>query len=252
MNQFASYANYYDDAYQSKPYKQEVDKIEEFFAKHSSSKITTILSLGCGTGTYEIELARRGYTITGVDLSADMLDKARAKISGAGLEDKIELIEGDIRSIELEGRYDAVLMMFNIAGYLHAPADLTAVVRNIGKHVESGSLFIFDVWNGPAVELDPPTDREKEIEKDGRKVLRKTTAELDKDSRLVKIAFSVIDQDLDNEVVEQHPMRYWFLDELTDSLRVGGYQLLKTTSFKDITQPITDNEWDMFVVASKL
>jgi len=84
MNQFANYAKYYDDVYQNKDYAAETDLIESVFSRFSKTPVKKILSLGCGTGTYEIELAKRGYIITGVDISAQMLEGAKSKIEQAG------------------------------------------------------------------------------------------------------------------------------------------------------------------------
>lgn len=252
MTQFSKYAEYYDSLYQGKPYKEEVDKIESFLTQNSHKKVKRILSLGCGTGTYEIELAKRGYSILAIDLSQDMLDIAAQKIQVAGVENSVQLMQGDMRTAKIEGHFDAAIMMFNIAGYLHTTDDMTAVVSNIGKNIDSGDLFLFDAWYGPAVEIDPPGNREKEVKKNNSLVTRKTTAELDKNNKLVKITFSVLDRGAESDIVEEHPMRYWFLDEIDRSLKQGGFELIKTTSFRDITSTVSSSEWDMFVLARKI
>lgn len=254
MNQFAGYAKYYDDMYQTKPYDREVAQIKAFWAKYSPHTVKNILSFGCGTGTYEILLAKLGYTVTGVDLSQDMLDEAAKKIRSAGVSDKITLEQGDMRDLKVRGEFDAVLMMFNIAGYLHTPADMTKMATNVAGNLKPGGIFIFDAWHDQAVVLDPPTDRTKVIEKDGEKITRVTKGKLDQARKLVKIRFEVSvekDGEITNSVNEDHPMRYWGLEETKAALRAGGLTLLTTTSFADVSKPVTDAEWDMFVVAQK-
>lgn len=255
MNQFNAYAKYYDDMYQNKDYVAETDLIERVFTRFSKTPVKKILSLGCGTGTYEIELAKRGYTITGVDISAQMLQEAKTKIARSGLSDKITLVEGDIRQLKPLGRFDAVIMMFNIAGYLPTPADLTAVTAGAATHLSQGGVFLFDAWYAPAVVADPPTDRTKVIEKDGSKITRVTRGSLDPEHKLVKISFEVIEEKNGKSVAhvtEDHPMRYWDIEEIASALGTGGLKLVKTTSFDNLDNDASKEHWDMQVIAEKI
>ena len=255
MNQFNAYAKYYDDMYQAKDYVKETDLIESVFTRFSTTPVKKILSLGCGTGTYEIELAKRGYTITGVDISVQMLEQAKVKIKQAGVSDKITLIEGDIRKLHSLGQFDAVIMMFNIVGYLHTPADLTAVAAGVAAHLPGGGIFLFDGWYGPAVVANPPTERTKTIEKDGSKITRITHGSLDSAHKLVKISFEVIEEKNSKStahITEDHPMRYWDIDEIKEALLAGGLSLTKTTAFDNIDAPVDVSHWDMQVIAAKL
>ena len=81
MNVFKNYANYYDDIYTDKDYKQESDFLLSIIEKYSSISVKDILSLGCGTGTYETILAKKGFNILGIDNSKEMLNIAKEKLS---------------------------------------------------------------------------------------------------------------------------------------------------------------------------
>lgn len=255
MTQFSGYAKYYDDMYKTKGYKEETDLIESVFAKFSPSPVKKILSLGCGTCTYEIELAKRGYTITGVDLSPDMLTAAKGKIEDSGVANQITLVNSDIRELPELGSFDAAIMMFNIAGYLHTPADLTKVALNVAKHLSPGGVFLFDAWYGPAVVADPPSDRTRVIEKDGSKITRVTKGSLDQAKKLVKITFEVTEEKAgtaNESVTEDHPMRYWDLNEIKSALDEGGLTLLQTTAFDNLDAPVDSSHWDMQVIVQKV
>lgn len=255
MTQFSGYAKYYDDMYVQKPYEQEVDQLEKFWAQHSPHPVKNILSLGCGTGTYEIILAKRGYQVTGVDISVEMLLMAKQKIAEANVTDQVILQQGDVRELKDYGDFDAVIMMFNIAGYLHTPADLTQLSINVAHNLKSGGTFIFDAWNEPAVVADPPTDRTKVVAKDRGQITRVTKGFLDNSAKLVKIIFEVseeIDGQITNSVSEDHPMRYWDIPELTLALKAGGLNVVSTTSFANPKEPASAHEWDMYVVAAKI
>ena len=111
------YSDQYDLLYGDKDYEAECDMLEEAFRRYGEGSIQTILDLGCGTGNHAIPLSQRGYQVTGVDLSADMLEHARQKASLLvdSSSKSPTFFQGDVRSIDLDQQFDAVIMMF----YLH-------------------------------------------------------------------------------------------------------------------------------------
>jgi SAM-dependent methyltransferase len=256
MTPFNQYAQYYDDMYQGKDYVKETELIKNVFIRLSPRPVASILSLGCGTGTYEILLAKQGYQLTGIDFSPQMLKIAQSKIKAARVESQIKLVESDIRHFpKLGNKFDAAIMMFNIAGYLHTPADLTAVAKNVANHLKTGGIFLFDAWYGPAVVADPPGNRAKTLIKDGVTITRVTKGSLDKKNKLVKIIFEVtetIDNKITKNVTEDHPMRYWDLDVIKTALKAGGLKLIKTTAFDNLDAPVSSAHWDMQVICQKL
>ena len=68
-----------------------------------------IIDIGCGTGRHSIELAKRGYKITGIDLSESQLKRAREKAKEQGLE--IDFQKHDARDIPFEGEFDLAMML---------------------------------------------------------------------------------------------------------------------------------------------
>jgi len=255
MSQFNKYAAYYDSIYQDKPYEHEVMQLEKFIKQYSKIPVSNIVSLGCGTATYEILLAKKGFKIVGVDVSDDMLKIGQEKVHANSLNSKISLLQGDIRDINLDNKFDLVLMMFNIAGYLHTQKDFRMVTKNVQKYLKPGGLFIFDAWNKPAVEQDPPSDRQRTIKQGGKLITRKTKGFLDKQNKLVKIKFEILEQVGDKSiktVSENHPMRYWEINKIQRILNTEGLQFIKATSFHDPNKSISDKEWDMYVIARQI
>ncbi len=72
-----------------------------------------ILEIGAATGRYTLELAKRGYNLTAVDLSAVQLEQNRRNLAAAGLERQARLVVADARSLEpvTETEFDAALLM---------------------------------------------------------------------------------------------------------------------------------------------
>ncbi len=93
-------AEYYDVIYRKRAERveDEIDFVEELFRKEAERKVKKILDLACGTGIPTLELARRGYEVTGLDLHEEMLAVARRKAEGEGL--GIEFIQGN--ALELD------------------------------------------------------------------------------------------------------------------------------------------------------
>ena len=86
---------------------------------------------------------------TGVDRSEAMLELARAKKgSAAARPDRPapKFLAGDLRTLQLGERFDAVLMMFAVLGYQTTDADVSAAMRTVASHLRPGGVFICDVW----------------------------------------------------------------------------------------------------------
>jgi cyclopropane fatty-acyl-phospholipid synthase-like methyltransferase len=110
-----------------------------------------ILDVGCGTGRHSVELAKRGYRMTGIDLSSGMLAEAAKVAREAGVE--IELIHCDATKYETSQRFDAAICLCEGAFALHAPDEDpiehdTAILTNIHAALKSGAQFIITTLNG--------------------------------------------------------------------------------------------------------
>ena len=84
MSTFSKYSEYYDLFYKDKDYEAECDFIEEVFKRYSSIPVKSILDIGCGTGGHAIPLTKRDHSVTGIDISTTMLEKAKQRAVAAG------------------------------------------------------------------------------------------------------------------------------------------------------------------------
>jgi SAM-dependent methyltransferase len=98
-----------------------------------------ILDLCCGTGYTVSELSRRGFEVTGLDVSKEMLRHARRNAPTANL------ILADARSFELPPVYQAVVSTFDSLNHVMTLEQLTEVFRNVLKALAPGGLFLFDM-----------------------------------------------------------------------------------------------------------
>jgi len=240
------YAAAYDELYQDKDYLAECDLIENVFRLYGQSAIRRVLDLGCGTGGHAVVLAERGYDVVGVDRSADMLERARARTGVV----RFELRE--IGSVDLGETFDAVVMMFAVLGYQVGNSDLQAALATARRHLRPAGLFFCDFWYGPAVLGQRPSERVKVIDTPSGQVIRVAAGELDTRHDLCMVRYHVWhieDGRVAREAREQHPMRYFFAPELELFLSAARLELVRLGAFPNLDDEVSDQTWNVALVA---
>jgi 2-polyprenyl-3-methyl-5-hydroxy-6-metoxy-1,4-benzoquinol methylase len=101
------------------------------------------LDLGCGTGRFSIALAERGFSVTGVDRTKYLLDKARAKARSMHI--TVEWVQKDMRDFVRPEAYDFVLSMFSTFGYFDDRREDAAVLANISRSLRPDGVFLMDI-----------------------------------------------------------------------------------------------------------
>jgi len=102
------------------------------------------LDLCCGPGRFSIALAERGFSVTGVDRTKYLLDKARARARTAQV--NVEWIQKDMRDFVRREAYDFILSMFSSFGYFDVREEDAVVLRNILESLRPGGAFLIDFF----------------------------------------------------------------------------------------------------------
>jgi 2-polyprenyl-3-methyl-5-hydroxy-6-metoxy-1,4-benzoquinol methylase len=140
---FDNYAHTYDHETFTKGTVQEVDFIEQ---EIDFNKKKRILDIGCGTGRHSIEMAKRGYSVTGIDLSESQLKRAREKATEAGIDIKFEL--HDARLLKFKNEYDVVLTLCEGGFALMETDEMNfAILQGAANALKSGGIFILTTLN---------------------------------------------------------------------------------------------------------
>jgi SAM-dependent methyltransferase len=247
-----AYADHYDLFYNEKDYESECDLLEQAFLRYSKEPVKTILDMGCGTGNHIIPLARRGYQVHGVDLSEHMLAHALKKSQSETFNHSPVFSHGDIRKIELGEKFDAVIMMFAVLGYQLTNQDVLSTLDTVRKHLNPGGLFIFDVWYGPAVLAERPSQRIKIIPTSDGKVIRVASGSLDIIHQFTEVKYHlwhILGDKMVSETEEVHQMRFFFAQELALFLSSCGFNLKNISAFPTLDRSADESEWNIFVVA---
>jgi SAM-dependent methyltransferase len=248
------YAENYDLFYEDKDYEAECNLIEEIFRRHIAGQVSTILDLGCGTGNHTISLARRGYQLTGVDCSPEMIECAEVKAQPqhGELKKAPQFLKGDVRCLELGQTFDAVIMMFAVLGYQLTNPDLSSTLGAVRQHLKPGGLFVFDVWYGPAVLTIRPSDKIKEILTADGKMIRMASGTLNVACHLCQVNYRLLKisgDRVENDSTESHTMRYFFPMELDMMLSFNKLELQSLTAFPYLEQPADETTWNVLGIA---
>lgn len=147
MESYTVLAEFYDQLTTDVPYQRWADYIEKQFARQNAS-VRSIVELGCGTGTLASILAQRGYQVTAMDLSPDMLSVAAKKCEGLD----VRLVCQDMSRLALPVQTDAVLCCLDSLNYVTRPAQVQRTFQRVFRSLKPGGLFLFDVKTPFALE----------------------------------------------------------------------------------------------------
>jgi len=141
---FANYGRNYDQ----EPFTQgtlgECEFIEQEIAFDKSLQI---LDIGCGTGRHAIELTRRSHTVTGIDLSAAQLQRAREK--AAALDLQIDFQQQDARQLTFEQAFDAAIMLCEGGFPLMETDEMNfQILQSAARALKPAGTLIFTTLNG--------------------------------------------------------------------------------------------------------
>jgi SAM-dependent methyltransferase len=236
MSVFERYSRYYDLLNAGKDYGAEVDYVARQL-RAANPGVRSILELGSGTARHARLFAAAGFDVCCVEMSDSMLASARAALeqAPAAIRGRIELHQGDARSVRLPRRCDAVVSLFHVVSYQTRNEDLAAMFATARHHLAPGGLFFFDYWHGPGVLTDLPTARVKDAGDETLAVTRRARPEMLPRQNMVKVHYEITGRDLASgeteRIDETHPMRYLFEPELDVLLSAAGFRVLRTLAW---------------------
>jgi 2-polyprenyl-3-methyl-5-hydroxy-6-metoxy-1,4-benzoquinol methylase len=104
-----------------------------------------LLDLACGTGRMALRMAELGYEVTGVDVTPEMIEKARQKAAKLGF--AIEWVEADARSFHLGRQFAFIYMLEHAFQFFLTREDLEAMLARVREHLSPEGCFLFETRN---------------------------------------------------------------------------------------------------------
>lgn len=123
---------------------QDCDFLAAVFAAQDR-EVRAILDIACGTGRHALEMAKRGYRVTGFDISEDMLETAAQRAAEQELD--IRFVQGDMAWLDLGGEFDAAYILFNTISLLTRNDDLIRFMQGVHRCLAQGGLLVIEVGN---------------------------------------------------------------------------------------------------------
>lgn len=207
-----------------------------------------ILDLACGFGRHSLELARRGFDVTGVDITPEYVKYASTQAEKEGLNARFYC--RDIRRVDDQGTFDVVLNMADGAiGYLENDAENAKIFEVVSRALKPGGKHLMDVMNGDYAKTHFPCklwdagDKGLTLSKFEWDAETKTLIYGQQDFRFGEVLCSP-------EITEGNTIRLYSMDEVAKIF--AGLDMHVTQSFADFAgRPLSANAIQMIVCSEK-
>jgi len=243
---FNAYSRYYNLLYKDKDYVAEAEYIADLLKRFGVSG-KRILEFGSGTGKHGRLLAERGYDVLGIERSSEMFAHAEAAPG-------FSCQQADICTVHLGQSFDAVISLFHVVSYQTTNEAVLAVFARAAEHLQTGGLFVFDVWYSPAVYAHKPEVRVKRMADEAIEITRIAEPVLNPNENRVDVNYTIFALDLASGSVdtltETHPMRHFSLPELNLLAQMNGFEVIGTEEFLTGSRP-SENTWGACLVMKR-
>lgn len=247
MSIYAKFAQFYAKG----PYPEFSKRVAELLPgilERFGAKPRTILDLACGEGTFAVLMAQKGFKVTGVDASSQMLHFAKGKAKEAGVE--VRFINQDMRSLSLTEKFDLVTCWYDSLNYLLDYDDLVKTFANVAQVLNPGGLFVFDMntryglvvgWQRYPAYVEQDSERFFEI--------HRASYDYEHNIATTRITGFVKEGELWRRMDEEHKERGYSLEEIRSALRRAGLEELACWgSLQEMTPPKPESGRVWFVV----
>ena len=220
------------------------EEVEEMLGLLRLPAGSAVEDLGCGRGRHAIPLALKGFRVTGVDISENMLQLARncARREGA----RIEWVQEDMRTFRRHDAFDVALSLFTSYGYF-SDAENQKVLENIGYSLRKGGVFLLDLRNA-GKSLSRLEDMDKTVEVPAGRL--RMSMRFDRTTMRARAEHTLIRND-GIRISSAFDVRIYSTEELRGMIRKAGMEV-KDVYGSLAGAPFTDESGRMVVHAEKV
>jgi SAM-dependent methyltransferase len=233
---FTLLAKVYDTIFADVEYTQWADFVLTYLERAGANLPveTKMLDLACGTAASSAPYLERGFDLTGVDASEEMLARAEQKFPG------VKFVRQGFTELGLPERFALVTCVFDSLNNLIEPGDLEQTFERVAKHLEPKGWFVFDMNTRQGVRELWDDDRfEGEIITEFEHINYSWTHDYDATLELGVVSASC--KTIGLEFTEQHFERGYDPSELEPMLLGAGFEFVEFLEFPDYAEPDTDS-----------
>jgi ubiquinone/menaquinone biosynthesis C-methylase UbiE len=245
---FENYGQKYDAESFTQGTVGECDFIEDELKTDKSLKI---LDIGCGTGRHTIEMSKRGYDVTGIDLSESQLSRAREKAENQNL--KIDFQKQDARNLPFEDEFDVAIMLCEGGFPLMETDEMNyEILKNVTRSLKRDGKFIFTTLNGLFPLYHSVEEFCASATDGGNATYRSNTFDLMtfRDHNITEF-----EDDYGNKKILDCNERYYVPSEISWLLKSLGYKKIEIFGAKlgalSRNDKLTTEDFEMLVIAEK-
>ncbi len=215
------------------------------------NKQLRILDIGCGTGRHAIELAKRGYVMTGIDLSESQLKRAKEKAQAANV--KIDFQKHDARHLPFQHEFDLAIMLCEGAFPLMETDEMNfQILQQAAKALKEQGKFIFTTLNGLFPLFHSVKDFLATQTQEGNATYHKNTFDL---MTFRDHNITCIEDDDGHKRDLQCNERYYVPSEITWLLKSLGFKTIDIYGSKlgaySRNDTLTTEDFEMLIIAQK-
>jgi 2-polyprenyl-3-methyl-5-hydroxy-6-metoxy-1,4-benzoquinol methylase len=244
---FENYAQKYDRENFTQGTVGECDFIEK---EIQFDKSLRILDVGCGTGRHAIELTRRGYQVTGVDLSEAQLKRAKEKAKADNL--VIDFQRHDARNLPFGGEFEVAIMLCEGGFSLMETDEMNFdILKSVTKALKPNGKLIFTTLNGLFPLYHNVDEFHESTREEGNSICKNSTFDLMnfRDYNIVEF-----EDDSGKKKTLECNERYYVPSEITWLLKSLGYRIIDIFGAKlgafSREYSLTTEDFEMLVIAS--
>ena len=191
--------------------------IEESLGLNSGA---SILDVPCGSGRISIELARRGYQVTGIDINTELLDLAQTKAKDINLD--INWLEMDMRDLPWHDHFDGAICFWSSFGYFNE-ADNANFLQRVSRSLKTGASFILDT---PLIETRlPEMESQERVWWPAGELLALEERTFDHETSRIESEWTFIkDGQIEKKILSQRLYTYLELVTMLEKAGFGNHQ----------------------------
>lgn len=219
---------YYDIIFE-RDVSKEIEFYIDCFKKYSEIDVKNILEPACGTGIFLINFPRYGFSITGYDISDNMVNYSTEIIKKHGYYDKASVVLGDMRILTFDPKLDAAIISINSLGYLLTNDAIIEHFKSMSKSIVKGGIYIVEIVCAYRdIKKERKPDETWYAERNGIKIEATWSPyQYDKIKKIRHVRFKMKVEDHSQTYIfeEKHELRLWFYRDFKNLIQKGGFKI---------------------------